>query len=1020
MSDLSSIVSTLTAGGHVTRLYLGAWLGSIIFQGTVSGAHTFPITTLTLSGVSGTAANVRGGMRVVVETSGGAFKGQTNVRHIATPATAATLNIRELSKADIAIGASDVIKVYDRLVLADKLVVDDASFAPDGLTYTDELGAMRPLVTSGGHFMGVVDAGQTYATVTTNGASSVAVDEDSGGTLTHLWTLPAGVAFAPGSVNTDASPTLRANVGDYAVLHAVTDSSNSKTWTQEVYIRVFDDSNPPYEIDIDSLQLNEETGGGATVRLYDSIPLSALPDGSPCCIFEVALPGSYGNQLAGRSHMKMVGYIEREQGEGDADSDELTFEIVSPMSRLAALPGFSKVLDRIAAPANWHEAEGLTTKRALIIVAQRYTNLNEQFDMVFENFQDYDYPAYYLQSTTTLEQLKELADGADARITCDRTGRFSVHRPQDLTPLAARSSLVTTLTLTDDMIISYRFSREHFKRIKRVECQGFSSATTVAATAIGASLYPGTPGRGSGEEMIERLIWSSQVELNQRCGRRGARADGVYIDSSNVSRMAVQLDLELFGSFDVFDPAYPEWVAITGGAIANLRGITLSDYRFRVTSVSVNYFEGTATTSLTLVSETNAPEGVTKIIKISDGAYIDITPPDDYPLPGDPLPLPDIDHYQTMPAWAWCLGKTDGKIFYATSFDPLAHTFDWVENVYSDMSGTGMWGCSDPFQYSRKFVLTDSGLYKTENIITPTGAFTLVADNATMLGDAARIGQQVFMSINRRGIIYVMCGTGYAVSVDYGKTWHREAANGGTPSWNTVAAANYSHSKMALSPRSGGARGVLVSQNTGTGLEFFINEGWGLAGGTWTLTDTDPSFYDRTGCINIPFNHDDGSPNLTNSSMQIYAVGSSGATGGIALFRSDDAGDNYIEVYEYISAGTDPNNSYSAININERYVYWLFTSGGNTVNRLYRYDRAAGTGSVINSSVGLGGRLQNINGWPYGTDWLITFAGDTSSGTLGGLFYSDDGGLTFYNITPAGIDALNKVRYAEFDLAAVQ
>mgnify|MGYP000414197735 CR=1 FL=1 len=128
----------------------------------------------------------------------------------------------------------------------------------------------------------------------------------------------------------------------------------------------------------------------------------------------------------------------------DADGDQLEFEVISPLARLAQLPGFSKVLISEESPDTWNEVRGLTVKRAIIQLLRHYTNALHLFDLHFNGFADADYSAFYLQKSTPYEQVIELADSRDARLTCDRAGRLEVARRLELTPLADRAAITTT------------------------------------------------------------------------------------------------------------------------------------------------------------------------------------------------------------------------------------------------------------------------------------------------------------------------------------------------------------------------------------------------------------------------------------------------------------------------------------------------------------------------------------------------------------------------------------------------
>ena len=612
------------------------------------------------------------------------------------------------------------MKIFNTPVLTDKLVEDEATFSPDGLSYSAQNTTISPIANSGGHWCGFVDSGQTYATVVTYGAASFTVDPDSAGTMAHLWTLPTGVAFQGGSANTDASPTLQANVGYYVVTHRVTDSTNSATWTQYMLIRVYDATITPVECVIESIDGDETTGWGGRVRVFEDTALSDIPDRSLVAVFVsetiAGSTASYGNRIASRSHIKLLGYLVRDESEGDGADDRLTFEIISPWARLQEIPGFSKVLERYSSTTGWRYIQGLTVKRAIIQILRWYTNWTEFFDTVFQTFTDYDYPAFYVEKATPLAQLQELADGTDARVTGDRTGAMLIGTRQELVALASRSSLTTTITLQDDDRITYRFSRDHFKTVDTLECRGFVSATTTAGAVPIFSRYPGIPGRGAVVTAIDRLIAASQTNLNDRCGLRGAAADGVFITSAGVTHRAVTLELELPGAYDVFDPAYQEWVAFTGAA-GNRRELDLSAYRFIVRGVNVTYADGTARTTVRMVSETAAPPGQTYVPKLMAGPTPDFGL--EFPMPE--FPDLGIGNFYMNSGTQRIAAICQYGIARTTNFGSGAATV-WDFTAWATIFGSGTYtqawnACPDGFSYS-------SGSVKGWAVLTgPGGSF---------------------------------------------------------------------------------------------------------------------------------------------------------------------------------------------------------------------------------------------------------------------------------------------------------
>jgi hypothetical protein len=752
MPDLSASIADLRASGHKVIVNFSTFVGAEVMQATVDSAPTLPASNLTITNVSGSHTNVTAGMRVDIETSGGDFKGRTRVRFAGT-ISAVNLPIRETSDGSIDIQATDVVKVYSEYRLSDKLVEASGDFDPDQITYVAQGSNPPPVATSGGPWFGEVDDGGTFATITMAGSASYTVDPDSASGVTHLWTLPTGVAFAAGSVSTDANPTIEADAGTHIITHAVTDTDNSQVMTQYVPVRVHDSSDPPLDCTAEALDAELSGGWSATVRLFASATLASIPDGALCALWvRETINGtvqSFGNAVAGHSHIVMVGYMRRDDDDLDAEEEQLTFEIISPLSRLDELLGLSKVMLREASPDAWNELKTLTIKRAIIQIVQFYSTLIESgYDLIFHStFTDKNFPAFYLQKQSPAAQIRELTDSLDNRLICDRAGRFEVQLRLELLALASRAAETTVLTLSTDDIIDLRFSREHWRQLELYRARGFIAGTTVAATPPVFSKWPGdAPGEGNQQVVQERLIVDSITDMYQRTGRRGANEDRVFVDSSGVLLVAPEMDVTLFGSYDVFD-LYAEWLATSLTASDNLRGIDLSAFRWLIERIGVTYQGGTARVTLGLKAETHGEPGV------------DDTPPSDglagFPdfslgdFPDLSFDLDPFDQFNLGPGTVSLGGfNSDGNLYRCgpdltgRGFDtpsPLWEAVDLTGLSPDALGGTLKAFAVDPFSYQTAsidgWIATDTGIYSIDDIGAASPTLTLRHTFANSVAD---------------------------------------------------------------------------------------------------------------------------------------------------------------------------------------------------------------------------------------------------------------------------------------------
>lgn len=114
--------------GYYLPAYMSIMTGTLVWQGIVS-VTPIPVSafSLAVTETSGDATNIRRGMRVVVESSTGKYKGTLSVRYAGLLSNT-SIPVRELSIGEVGIIAGDVIKVFSDLLLTDKPPIAAATF----------------------------------------------------------------------------------------------------------------------------------------------------------------------------------------------------------------------------------------------------------------------------------------------------------------------------------------------------------------------------------------------------------------------------------------------------------------------------------------------------------------------------------------------------------------------------------------------------------------------------------------------------------------------------------------------------------------------------------------------------------------------------------------------------------------------------------------------------------------------------------------------------------------------------
>lgn len=1012
--SLNTSLTSLRKGKHRARVFFGTWTPDIVFESTVlygisDKAKFIPVDTGT-----GDITDCLPGYTVRVFSSSGAIKGATNIRAHGTP-TAGILPIRENGDKDINYFTGDIVRVYNMPYLGDKLPEDTEAFAPDGLPYGTQGSAYRPNVVSGGHFIGYVDSGEAFATVPMWGGASANLDPDSTpSNVTHLWTLlTATLAFQSGSTSADTEPVIEADVGYGIALHTVTDDDNSTSWSQYVCFQVYDrdGSIPGFPLTSAALNGEELAGWSAEVEVIGAVPRSALPDGQMCAIWVdetiAGLHQSVGGMYVGREHIKFIGFLSRDEHNVSYRKHRTRFSLQSPLARYASLPGWSKVLTRTASPTDWTGIAGLTVKLAIYHLVKYYSFITELFDFaVKDDFLDQAFSQFFINKMTADAQIRELADGQDARLVNLRTGELLLHTHPAYYPIESRAVATKLLTATSaDILDNGSFSRDHWKTLEQFELRAFKAGATNEQYFF--SRYPGSaPGRGNQSHVVEKVIADDQIDANDRCGRRAAKLNGAFGEYQTlvgVYEQGVEWTPTLRGSYDGLDFHFG-YINTTLDATSNGRGIDLSAHLFYLSRVSVTYnANGVSKVNPTLVTATNGGWGITHIPPVS--VLPPSTPPDfitpPYFPPSNPSRLPPWNGIDQDPVKLVVLAANTNKAFIAAPWDSTSTTQAWTE-VSTGLVGDGLWITADPYDYRRFFALTTNGLYRNDNL-PGGGSWSQVASNTAMFGGGSYIGHNIIMSINRRG--WIMVATGIqtvAVSFNYGVSWSLVAVDGGTPT--PVTALSRFSVKIAASSNNSTASGVVYAA-IGSGFSatdaLYKTPDWGA---TWSLANADiAGVTTSTPVISVPHVRLNGDANINDSSQELYYVEGSGNQGAVRF--SNTAGTSWTSKFTINAGG-------SVIRVDgceAGYNLMPFTHDSNILIYSTQFGMAyssdAGLTRDFASNVLSGASPSEwqcgVNGFGLHIGAML---GWNRGGTTGGLWWSLDAGATGVQCTlPSGV-----------------
>lgn len=607
MPALSAQSAIFRRGGYTFTGYISTPPQTVVLSGTISTVPTYPATQLSYTLDSGATADALPDLLVNFYSSGGVKKATLRIATGQT-VTSVVLPVSEFSQGVYDVAVNDTFEVVRVWNIWDRLVSATATLNKDSrIAYTDQGSNPPPICNSGGASAGF------NPLVDFDGSASFAVDPDSGGSITHAW------AFGDGTPSTSSSATpsgVSFPVGFRWVQHSATDASNSKTTYQYVPVWVHDRSiYAPLAVQMDSLSADVENGWRCSFKLPKGTEgnLATLPDGALIVYWELERYGtsesSYGSNVSNRSQVKFVGYLVSDSVHIEPDSNEVTFEAVSPLAILEQTPALPQLMVSASSPSKWSEIKTLSTRRALWYLSYWHSSLINAFDFVWIDGLDTTYDRLATEADSIAGQLRDIGDGLNIQITCDRLGRIYMTKNPDYMNASDRNGRTKTYDLTTADIMSIDIPRNHRGSVKFVRGEGIATGNkAVFSNAPGNAPAPFAPAT----DTLSKQIVSNQTDLNNRTGWHFARLNGLY----NGQFVPQDARVTLPDGYDVFDPATREFLTLTLASTFNSRGVGFDNTtKWTVEAINISYDldNGAKEIELTLDHETIGAAGITYV-----------------------------------------------------------------------------------------------------------------------------------------------------------------------------------------------------------------------------------------------------------------------------------------------------------------------------------------------------------------------------------------------------------------------
>ncbi len=355
-----------------------------------------------------------------------------------------------------------------------------------------------------------------------------------GATLaSFLWTAYGSVEGTSASQGTEASPvtfTYR-STGQKLVSLKVNDS-NGKTHTAYTWVFVYDPADveavgyKDFDAANDSFDF-ERGGGECSFTVHGGATIADFPQEAMvvhACQGDITTPTA---SWPFRTNILFVGYITQGTIRQNPTRGDVSFQAATVDQLMRNLTMFPVRIDDKRGPNKWVQGKALTVDRVASFLYHYRSTLAMMTPIVALNYtaqiagQDFGPRDMY----SGLQD--ELVASAWARVVCDTQGVLHLVRDYQLMTAAERAAVTRRKTLhkgiwVGDVEISER--ADYVLPANQYKMSGIYYPGSEAAAVSYFSEAPGDAPKPFGaEQSMERLILTSQSDLNERCGLALAR-----------------------------------------------------------------------------------------------------------------------------------------------------------------------------------------------------------------------------------------------------------------------------------------------------------------------------------------------------------------------------------------------------------------------------------------------------------------------------------------------------------------
>lgn len=453
-----------------------------------------------------------------------------------------TIEIDESDDVGPLIQAGDSIKIYNQFRLWPKyprFIQSGSSvtiYADYDEAYTNQTNQWRPVAVAGPIAVAFLSGGTVTVSFVGDRSYALAVGSSIS---SYLWTAYDSAEGTSTSQGTEASPVTFTwtTAGWHLVSLKVTDN-NGNTHTNYTYAIIIDPASPEDVafIDFDATNDNfdfEQGGGSCNFTVRGDGSEITFPTES---LIVHACRGTQTTATGGwpfRQDTLFVGWVMGDSVRQNPDTGNVSFRTMTVDAVMKNLSMFPVSLTDVTTPVDWTQAKSLTVDRAFSFLAKYWSTLDLMTSIISTNDTRFIKRQDFGPTNLYAMAQNELLGSILAKCVVSPQGVLYNEIDYNVQNSTERATVTTGKTLhkgvwANDVFVEERADYEQPARVVKMSGIIYSGSQNEEICPSFAEAPGDAPKSYGGEINVDRLILSSQADLNVRCGHMLAKMNLQY------------------------------------------------------------------------------------------------------------------------------------------------------------------------------------------------------------------------------------------------------------------------------------------------------------------------------------------------------------------------------------------------------------------------------------------------------------------------------------------------------------